>query len=115
MRRVTPIACLTLLTLAACAGLSGSDTALYDRLEERDVALAAAAMQQTLESAPDGDTRRWANEATGHRGSITPTRTYLGANGHFCRDYREELTVGDEVGRYDHSACRDAAERWVWL
>ena len=114
MTRITSIACLALM-LPACAGLSGSDTALYDRLDERDVALAAAAVQQTLESVPDGATRRWTNEATGHRGSITPTRTYLGANGHFCRDYREELTVGETMGRYHHSACRDDAEGWVWL
>lgn len=114
VRPATLIASLTVLALAACAGVSGSNTALYDSLDARDVALAAAAMQQTLESAPDGATRRWANKATGHRGSITPTRTYLGANGHFCRDYREELMVGEDVGRYHHSACRDT-ERWVWL
>lgn len=115
MRPATLIACLTVLALAACAGVTGSNTALYDSLDERDVALAAGAMQQALESAPDGATRRWANEANGHRGSITPTRTYLGTNGHFCRDYREELTVGEEAGRFHHSACRDEAERWVWL
>jgi surface antigen len=115
MKALTPIACFAILALPACAGLNESNTALYDRVDERDVALAAAAMQQTLESAPDDVTQGWVNEATGHRGSITPTRTYLGANGYFCRDYREELRVGDQVGRYDHSACRDDAERWVWL
>jgi surface antigen len=103
------------LAVAACASVAGGNTALYDRLAERDVALAAAAMQQSLESAPDGATRRWANDATEHRGSITPTRTYLGVNGRFCRDYREELTVGGEEARYHHSACRDDAERWIWL
>jgi surface antigen len=115
MRFATLSAWLTVLALAACAGAAGSNTAMYDSLDERDVALAAAALQRTLESAPDGATRRWANETTGHHGSITPTRTYLGANGYFCRDYREELTIGDEVGRYHHSACRDDAEHWVWL
>jgi surface antigen len=115
MKRLELMACCAILALPACAGLNQSDTALYDRLDERDVALAAAAMQQTLESAPDHVTRGWVNEATGHRGSITPTRTYLGSNGYFCRDYREELTVGDQVGRYAHSACRDDGERWVWL
>ena len=115
MRPVILVACLAPLAVVACAGVTGSNTALYDRLDERDVALAAAAMQESLESAPDGATRRWANDATGHGGSITPTRTYLGVNGRFCRDYREELTIGKEEGRYHHSACRDDAERWVWL
>jgi surface antigen len=115
MRSAALIACLTVLALAACAGVTASDTALYDRLDARDVQLAASAMQQALETAPDGATRHWANDASGHRGAITPTQTYLGANGYFCRDYREEVRLGDEVGRFHHSACRDEAERWVWL
>jgi surface antigen len=115
MRFAALTACFTVLALAACAGVPASNTALYDRLDERDVVLAASTMQQALESAPDGATRDWANDANGHRGSITPTQTYLGANGHFCRDYREEVRLGDEVGRFHHSACRDETERWVWL
>jgi surface antigen len=115
MRSAVLIACLAVLALNACAGVTGSNTALYDTLDERDVTLAAGAVQQALETAPDGATRHWSNDANGHRGSITPTRTYLGANGHFCRDYREEVAVGNGVGRFDHSACRDDAERWVWL
>jgi surface antigen len=115
MRPVKLIATLIALSLGACAGLRGADAALYDRLDQGDVALAADALQDALESAPDGTTRSWVNGQTGHRGAITPTRTYLAANGHFCRDYREELTIGEEAGRFYHTACRDDAERWVWL
>lgn len=100
--------------LAACAGMSGDDPALYQSLTEGDVALAAGALQETLESAPDGATRSWRSEATGHRGSITPTRTYLSAAGHFCRDYREELELGERSGRFYQAACRDD-DGWVWL
>ncbi len=104
------------LLLAACAGLTSGDPDLYQGLTDRDVALAAGLLQKTLESAPDGATRSWHDEASGHRGSITPTRTYLSAAGRFCRDYREELSVGEQSGRFYHVACRDAdTASWAWL
>lgn len=105
-----------LLLVAACAGLTGGDPDLYQSLTDRDVALAAGALQTTLESAPDGATRSWRNDDTGHRGSITPTRTYLSAAGHFCRDYREEVILAEQSGRFYHAACRDDdTATWVWL
>lgn len=101
--------------LAACTGVSGDDPDLYRSLTDGDVALATSTLQTTLESAADGATRGWHDEASGHRGSITPTRSYLSAAGHFCRDYREELEVGDQSGRFFHAACRDDEGGWVWL
>jgi hypothetical protein len=64
---------------------------------------------------PDGSTQSWANEQTGHRGSLTPTRTYISDSGSFCREYREELVVGEQSGRFYHAACRDENARWAWL
>ena len=104
------------LLLAACAGLAGGDPDLYGSLTDRDIALAAGLLQTTLESVPDGATRSWRNVDSGHRGSITPTRTYLSAAGHFCRDYREELSLGEQSGRFYHVACRDDdSAKWAWL
>ncbi len=104
------------LLLAACAGLTGGDPDLYQRLTDQAVAFAAGLLQATLEIAPDGATRSWRNHATGHRGSITPTRTYLSAAGHFCRDYREEVILAEQSGRFYHAACRDDdTAAWIWL
>jgi surface antigen len=114
-RRILPPLGWTLL-LAACAGVSGNDPDLYQRLSDRDVVLAAGQLQRTLESAPDGATRSWHNASSGDRGSITPTRTYLSAAGRFCREYREELSLGDQSGRFYHVACRDdRTGSWSWL
>jgi len=104
-----------LLPLGACTALMGGDARLYQSLSDQDVVLASRLMQSTLESEPDDATRRWTNEQTGHSGSITPIRTYISANGYFCRDYREELSVGVESGSFYHTACRDDETRWVWL
>jgi surface antigen len=103
------------LPLAACAGLAAGNATLYQGLAESDVALASKLMQATLESAPDGVSRSWTNRQTGNRGEITPLRTYVGESGFFCRDYREELAVAGDSGRFYHTACRDDAAGWVWL
>ena len=103
------------VALSACAALGGGDPELYQALGQTDVRMASRLVQTTLDTTPDGATRSWVNEQTGNRGAITPTRTYLTGNGHICRDYREELSVGEKSGRYLHTACRDPDEaRWIW-
>ncbi len=102
-------------SLSACAALGGGDPALYQSLAQSDVTLASRLIQTTLESAPDGATRRWVNDQTGNSGAVTPTRTYLSSGGYFCRDYREELSLGGRSGQYFHTACRNDEARWVWL
>jgi surface antigen len=103
------------LQLGACASLSAGDPSLYQELAESDVSLASRLIQTTLESTPDGATRRWTNQQTGNSGEITPLRTYASEDGHFCRDYREELVLTGGSGRFYHTACRDDSARWVWL
>jgi surface antigen len=104
-----------MVALASCAGLGGGDPDLYERLGDRDVALAAEQLQNTLERSPDGATRGWRNDQTGNGGSITPTRTYLSEAGRHCREYREELIVGDQRGRFFHVACRGDDAQWTWI
>jgi surface antigen len=115
MLRRTLIAASVAWPLAACAGLSAGDPELYQSLAAPDVALAAELLQTTLESAADGASRSWSNRETGNRGEITPLRTYVSETGYFCRDYREELTVAGDSGRFYHTACRDDGARWTWL
>ena len=103
------------LQLTGCASLAAGDPALYQGLAESDVEMAARLAQTTLEDAPDGATRGWTNPQTGNRGEITPLRTYVSERGYFCRDYREELAVAGDTGRFYHTACRDDAAGWTWL
>jgi surface antigen len=72
-------------------------------------------VQTTLESTPDGATRRWTNQQTGNSGEVMPLRTYVSEAGSFCRDYREALSITGDTGRFYHTACRDDSARWVWL
>jgi surface antigen len=99
------------LPIAGCASMRAGDPDLYGKLADSDVSVASRLVQTTLEKAPDGTTRRWTNQETGSSGEVTPLRTYATEDGHFCRDYREELAVGGTTGRFYHTACRtDAAE-----
>jgi surface antigen len=113
MRILLPLA--VVLTLGACAGLAGSDPKLYQSLSDSDVQLASRTMQSALERAPDGATRSWVNEQSGHQGSLTPTRTYVTECGSFCREYREDVVIGADSGRFREVACGDVNARWVWL
>lgn len=103
------------LGLAGCAGLGAGDPAIYGGLAESDIAMASRLVQSTLEAAPDGATRRWTNQQTGNGGAITPLRTYVSEGGYICREYREELAVAGQEGRFYHTACRNDAARWAWL
>jgi surface antigen len=112
--RILTVTIVTLL-LAACASLAPGDPALYQGLTDSDVKLASRLVQTTLESAPDGATRRWTNKQTGNSGEITPLRTYVTEDGSFCRDYREQLAIAGDSGRFYYTACRGGSARWVWL
>ena len=103
------------LQLAGCASLTAGDPALYQGLAESDVTLASRLVQTTLESSPDGTTRRWSNRETGNGGAVTPLRTYVSERGRFCREYREELAFAGSTGRFYHTACREDGPRCAWL
>jgi surface antigen len=113
IRRILKLT-IVALPMAGCASMAPGDPALYQRLADSDVTIASRLMQTALEKAPDGTTRRWTNDQTGNSGEITPLRTYATEDGHFCREFREELAVGGTTGRFYHTACRDDA-RWIWL
>lgn len=97
--------------LAACAGAVPLDADLYEAMTEQDISLAAKLLQRTLDHAPDGTTRRWINDESGHSGAITPVRSYIASTGQYCRDYREDLSVGGENRNFRYSACREE-DRW---
>ena len=102
--------------VGACAILPEPDEALYEALGTDDIALAAAAMQDGLESHHEGDRVAWRNPASGHAGAIVVGRTFVDARGSFCRDYRETIVLSDgRLGEVDNTACRDEDGAWQWI
>jgi surface antigen len=99
------------LGLTACVSVPEERADPYAALTDNDVAIAAMLLQRTLDHAPDGTTRRWTNDQSGHSGAITPVRSYIATTGQYCRDYQEDISVGDERRQFHYSACRDE-DRW---
>ncbi len=97
--------------LTACASGTILQDDPYSDLTEQDVSLVARLLQRTLDHAPDGTTRRWTNDQSGHSGAITPVRSYIASTGQYCRDYREDLLINGKNRNYLYSACRDE-DRW---
>lgn len=74
-------------------------------LESGDVERARRSATQTLNSLPSGQTRIWRNPLNGHWGTMTPTRTYLNADGVYCREYRQTVTIGGLEHQAGGTAC----------
>jgi surface antigen len=95
---------------AALGGLLGG--VVGNRLDARDKRMAAAAAQRAFEDNRTGQSSAWRNPDSGNSGSITPTRTYQLANGGYCREYRQTISIGGENHQAYGTACRQADGTW---
>ena len=83
-----------------------------NRLDARDKRMASEAAQKAFENNRSGQTSVWNNPDSGHSGTITPTRTTQLANGQYCREYNQTITVGGEQHPAYGTACRQADGTW---
>jgi len=90
---------------ALLGGLAGN------MLDQRDKRMAAEAQQRALESAPTGQPVAWTNPDTGHTGTVTPVRTYQAGDA-YCREFQNEVTIGDKKENAYGKACRQPDGSW---
>jgi surface antigen len=95
---------------AVAGGLIGG--VIGHKLDERDKRMAAEAAQAAFENGRTGQASAWQNPDSGNSGSITPTRTYQLANGQYCREYHQTITVGGEGHQAYGTACRQSDGTW---
>lgn len=95
---------------ALAGGLLGG--VVGHKLDDRDKRMAAEAAAQAFESNRTGQASVWSNPDSGNSGSVTPTRTYQLASGQYCREYRQEITVGNEQHQAYGTACRQPDGQW---
>jgi surface antigen len=91
-------------------GLLGG--AVGDRLDQRDRQMANQSAQRAFESAPAGQATAWRNPDSGNSGTITPTRTFQAANGNYCREFQQQITVAGETQQGFGTACRQPDGQW---
>jgi surface antigen len=90
---------------AALGGYVGSR--IGRKMDEDDQRKAS----QALENSPDGRASSWHNPNTGQTYSVTPKRTYDGANGP-CRDFESTTEIDGKKETVHGSACRQADGTW---
>jgi surface antigen len=66
---------------------------------------------QALESSPDQHASSWRNPNTGQSYSVTPKRTYEGADGP-CRDFDTTTEIDGRKETVHGTACRQADGSW---
>lgn len=78
-------------------------------LDKADQLYAERAAGQALES---NQPAQWSNPDSGNSGTIAPTRTYQTAQGEYCREYQQTVTVGGESQQAYGTACRQPDGTW---
>lgn len=91
-------------------GLLGSEAG--KSLDKADRLYAERTAQSTLETAPAGTTSTWSNPDSGHSGTITPVKTYETAQGQYCREYQQTVTIGGKTEEAYGTACRQPDGSW---
>lgn len=95
---------------AILGGLLGG--VIGNRLDAADRRYADEAAYRAFENAPVGSSTTWRNPDTGRYGTITPTRTYRGAEGAPCREYEQTVYIDGERELVRGTACRQSDGRW---
>jgi surface antigen len=81
-------------------------------LDQRDKEMQAKAASQALEKSPSGKSVAWQNPDTGHAGTVTPTHTYQTAQGTYCREYQQTVTIDGKKENSYGTACRQPDGSW---
>lgn len=101
--------------LAGCAGGASparKSAAGWPKLTAEERAQLAAARAEALERKLRGEAVVWRASATGRGGVVVPLKTVRMADGRYCRDYRETVSVGGKEQARIGRACRTADGHW---
>ena len=102
------------IAMAVIGSLIGSQmgASVGRSLDDVDRMMAERTTAQALENYRTNETATWRNPDTGHQGSFTPTATYQQADGSYCREFQQSITVGGEVHQGYGTACRQPDGTW---
>lgn len=80
-------------------------------LDKADQAHAESAAKRAY-AAPIGDPVTWNNPNSGNSGSITTTRDGWSSSGNYCREFKQQITVGGRSEAAYGTACKQADGTW---
>lgn len=90
--------------------LAGSEVG--KSLDRADQMHASRTTHVALEQNKSGASSTWTNPDSGHSGSVTPTRTYQTAQGQYCREFQQTVTIDGKSETAYGTACRQPDGSW---
>ncbi|MFO0110183.1 MAG: RT0821/Lpp0805 family surface protein [Alphaproteobacteria bacterium] len=99
------------IAVGALAG-AGIGRELGASLDRADMAYFNRAQQQALETSQPGQTLPWSNQQSGNSGTFTPSNYYQTAEGTYCREFQQTITVGGKTEKAFGRACRQPDGSW---
>lgn len=87
-------------------------TKVAESLTQQDVAYVEETTIEVIEETPVGETIEWYNPESGNQGSVTTTREGETANGNYCREYQQTVTIGGNTEQAYGTACRQPDGAW---
>jgi surface antigen len=82
------------------------------QLDEADRERQRHAWQNSLENGRTGERSNWYNPDTDNRGYYVPQPAYQSAQGQYCREYTQSVTIGGREETMYGTACRQADGSW---
>ena len=85
------------------------------QLDDRERLIMARTTTRTLEATPSGTSVPWRDPDSGTYGSVTPKPAYQNAQGNYCREYQQSITIGGKTKSAYGTACRNADGSWRFV
>ncbi|MBL26124.1 MAG: hypothetical protein CMM50_01040 [Rhodospirillaceae bacterium] len=99
------------LLAAVLSGCAATKPSVREALVESDRMALRQATQDALENNKVGEATSWANETTGARGTVLPTRTFEDY-GRPCREFQQSASTEMRTAFAYGTGCRDGAGSW---
>ena len=81
-------------------------------LDKADLAYMNQTQQQAFETAPSGTSTVWQNPDSGNSGAVVPQPAVQQADGTYCREFQQTITVGGNTETAYGQACRQPDGQW---
>lgn len=81
-------------------------------MDAADQQVATRTTQTALETGQANQPMPWQNAQNGHYGTVVPGQYYQTADGQYCREFQQTITVGGETQQGYGKACRQPDGTW---
>jgi surface antigen len=82
------------------------------RLDRADRQAVSRTTQTALETGQPDQPLPWRNPQSGHSGNVVPGQYYQTAQGQYCREFQQTVTIGGQSQQGYGKACRQPDGTW---